>query len=1143
MSASRPATDPESPAVDVQALGCLNSLAGPARGVAILSPLVLIPSVDDVPGAARGLFPLSVGLLMVLGLVRSDAGRHLPRYGRAIHQFALAGPLVGVIVFAHGSAGEWLVAQWLGRPGLTGWAGGLLLAGLTVLAALMAPQDLGLATMLWPQPRSGARFGRSGCVVVATVLLLPVQLVRAVCCAGALPLFLAGVAAPRPELVHAALVVILAELVIALTVRWWLNDFGPVMLHSATMAKKWASLGDALVESWVQDRLIARIHGTHRSEGSGAPDYTLLILLAAHATAAPDTRTGRRNAPGYLRLCDSMLLAAEAAFRAEPGIGEERREELWRLHLAARGTVSFSFAAVADGEGAVEDAVARSAAAVEDLEAAGYADFAAVARFQWAGRLRNDYLAVRDVLRPLTEDGRGAAWMSPFAHRYLANAARSGAPERVAFHEQAEAAEMLASKGSIQWRAEGQGWFPRAVVPAVPDAGVRRFERMSWRVHQQWFESGELNRSWTRAPGTGSGEASGAVDRPGLNVDGINYYGESVASIGTAWKMVWHAQLLAPVGRFRTARWLLERARKKSSDIALQVEALELLASIDEEEKDWPAAYARWSELVRMEESRRGRIADGDRRIDYQASHYNRLILLLTGPERGYIPGLPAPQWAVAFDHSERDRSRVLLELLRPGRMTAGGSSATVDYAELTAVLREFERRGGQRGLLVSFYVFHARVVVFLVRSGTSSPVVEERELPPDLTLPDALNSFGRMTSAAAFDQERLDTDFGALVETVTRHSEPGEPVCLVPHGVLHEVPLHAVATGGVPLAVRNPVQVVQSASLLADLYRDTAPPAPRGLCVFADSRSDQPLVHARAEARSMAGAFGERAEVLSGDRVTRRTVLDRLVHSEATAVHFACHGVLAPDDIAGSAISCADGPLTMDDLLGLRIRADLVTLSACRSGESRGRPGDERLGLARAFLIAGAKSVLVTQWQVDDLSTALFMERFYDLLVAGAPRGRALHEARATVRGMTTDAAVRWCEDALARADARADARIDAQVNAWTDAQADARTDVQADDAHVRDHDEAGAAERAAYEAALLRLICESGDLAAAKRRFARLKERTPSGSPERRELMVLWSRLLASAEARGGVGHGARRPFEHPYFWAPFVLVGDAR
>ncbi|MFE4640491.1 CHAT domain-containing protein [Streptomyces sp. NPDC056730] len=1123
MSAARPSTDRVPPGLDDQALGCLAALAVPARAFTILAPLLLLFSVDDVPGSARGLFLLAVALLMVLGLVRSGAERHLPSLGRSVQQFAHAGPLVGVVVFAHSSAGEWLAARWLERPWLTGGQGGLLLAGVTVLSALITPRELGLVTTYWPQPAAGARFGRSGCMTGAIVLLLPLQLVRTICWAGTLPLFLAGAAAPSTALIQAALVMIVAELVVALTVRWWLNDIGALITYAVTMARKWPSLGDAVVHAWARERITAGVRETRSPTAPGTPDYSLVILLAALATTAPDSRSGRRAAPGYRPLCESMLRAAGNALLDERDVGERDRAEHWRLHLAARGTVAYAFATVADGEGAVEEATARSAAAVKDLEAAGYPDFAAMARFQWAGRLRNDYPAVRDVLRPVTEGGQGAAWMSPFAHRVLANAARSGAPERVAFHEQAESAQPRAAEGRSERRAEERGWFPRAVVPAVPDAGVRLFERMNWRVWRQLFESGEMARTSARLPDTGSGKASGAVDQPGLDTDGINYFGDSFASVGTAWKMVWHAQLLAPVGRLRTARWLLERGLRKSGDLALQMEALKLLASIDEEEKDWPAAYARWSELVRLEEARRGAIADGDRRIDYPASHYSRLILLLTGPERGHIPGLRAPQWAVAFDHSERDRSRVLLELLRPEHLTGGRPPAPVGHAELTSVLSGYERRGGRRGLVVSFYVFHARVIVFLVRSGTSSPVVEEGKLPPGPALPDALNRFGRLTSAAGFDQEGLDADFGALIGAVTRHSEPGEPVCLVPHGLLHEIPLHAVATGGVPLAARNPVHVVQSASLLADLYRDTAPPAPRGLCVFADSRSDQPLVHARAEARSLAGAFGGRAEVLSGDRVTRRLVLDRLARSEATAVHFACHGVLAPDDIAGSAISCADGPLTMEDLLGLRIRADLVTLSACRSGASRGRPGDERLGLARAFLIAGAKSVLVTQWQVDDLSTALFMERFYELLVAGAPRGRALHEAQATVRGMTMDAAVRRCEDALTRI---GDPRIGGLRTG------DARTGDAGD----------GAAERTAYESALLRLLCESGDLPAAKRTFARLKERTPSGSPERRELMVLWSRLIASAEARRGGGPRAR-PFEHPYFWAPFVLVGDAR
>ncbi|MEU6719610.1 CHAT domain-containing protein [Nonomuraea sp. NPDC046802] len=1083
-------------------LPVLERLGSLGRVVAVLSPILLIPAAGDLPVPMGGLFLLTVGLLVALGLLRSDRGRHLPSFARGIYDIRQGGTLAGLVVFAHTPAGEWLVRQWLDRPWLTGWAGGLLLAALTLLCAVTNHQELGTAVVVWPQPSTGVRFGSSGWTSVASFFLLPIQIARIASGSGALPLFLAGFAAPRPVLVQAAFVTVLAEVVITLAVRWWLNDFGTLIDCSMMMVRLWPRLGDALAHAWVQDRLIART-----SSCTSAPDYSLLIMLAAQAPGAPDSRRGRRLAPGYLSLCESMLRAAETSFLAGPGIEEQRREELRRLHLAARGTVSLAFATVADGEGAVDEAVARSSAAVADLEMAGYPDFAALTRLQWADRLRNDYLAVREVLRPITEDGQGLVGMSAYAHLQLAYAARFGAPERVAFHQRAESDERRALEGRLPRRMEG--WFPRSVAPSVPDVGIRTFERLSWEAWRQIYEYGEPV-SWTGVPDAVQAPESGSVDQPGLNVASIKFFGESRASMSVPWNMLCHAQLLARARRLRTARWLLAQARTRSSDIFLQHEALALLAAIDEEEKDWAAAFARWSELVRLEESRRGRITDVDQRIDYQAAHYSRLILLLTWPGRGHVPGLPALPSAVAFDHSERDRSRVLLESLRLEHSTGDDLSKTIEYAELTRLLQKFERQSGQRVLLASFYVFHARVIVFVVRSGSSSPVVEQGEPPPGLLLPDAPNAYGRMTSAAAFEQDRLNSDFGALIETVARHSTPGELLCLVPHGVLHEVPLHAVATGGVPLAVRNPVHVVPSASLLAGLYRDTAPPAPREVCVFADSRPELPLMHARAEARSLAEAFGERSDVISGERVTRQAVLDRLVNSEATALHFACHGVLAPDDRAGSAISCADGPLTMDDLLGLRFRADLVTLSACRSGASRGRPGDERLGLARAFLLAGAKSVLVTQWQVDDLSTALFMERFYELLVAGAPRGQALHEAQATVRGMTMDSVRRWCENALAHA--------------------------------TTSGAEADAAERRAYELTLLRLLCASGELSAAKRKFDHLKQHTRSASPERRELMVLWSRLMASAKAGRDVDR-CSHPFEHPYFWAPFVLIGDAR
>jgi CHAT domain-containing protein len=72
------------------------------------------------------------------------------------------------------------------------------------------------------------------------------------------------------------------------------------------------------------------------------------------------------------------------------------------------------------------------------------------------------------------------------------------------------------------------------------------------------------------------------------------------------------------------------------------------------------------------------------------------------------------------------------------------------------------------------------------------------------------------------------------------------------------------------------------------------------------------------------------------------------------------------------------DGEIRLYELYGFRTTADLVTLSACRTGSGRQTNGEGVIGLSRAFLFAGAKSVLVTLWPVEDEGTAVFMREFY---------------------------------------------------------------------------------------------------------------------------------------------------------------------
>jgi CHAT domain-containing protein len=108
-----------------------------------------------------------------------------------------------------------------------------------------------------------------------------------------------------------------------------------------------------------------------------------------------------------------------------------------------------------------------------------------------------------------------------------------------------------------------------------------------------------------------------------------------------------------------------------------------------------------------------------------------------------------------------------------------------------------------------------------------------------------------------------------------------------------------------------------------------------------------------------------------------------------------ATHGDFRPDNPLFSGLSLADGWLTTLDIFNLRIRASLVTLSACQTGRSVVGGGDELLGLMRSFLAAGAASLVTTLWAVEDRSTASLMHNFYSRLVAGKTKGAALRSAQ----------------------------------------------------------------------------------------------------------------------------------------------------
>ena len=161
------------------------------------------------------------------------------------------------------------------------------------------------------------------------------------------------------------------------------------------------------------------------------------------------------------------------------------------------------------------------------------------------------------------------------------------------------------------------------------------------------------------------------------------------------------------------------------------------------------------------------------------------------------------------------------------------------------------------------------------------------------------------------------------------------------------------------------------------------------------------PLDFARKEAEMIGRLLG--TQPLIGENATKQKVLDN-IHS-VSLIHFAAHGnaergeiALAPSFPTNDYPTENDYLLTMAEISQLRLKAKLVVLSCCHSARGQIR-SEGVVGIARAFLGSGARSVLAALWAIQDEATEQFMNRFYKHLVCGASASESLHQAMKWMR------------------------------------------------------------------------------------------------------------------------------------------------
>jgi CHAT domain-containing protein len=215
----------------------------------------------------------------------------------------------------------------------------------------------------------------------------------------------------------------------------------------------------------------------------------------------------------------------------------------------------------------------------------------------------------------------------------------------------------------------------------------------------------------------------------------------------------------------------------------------------------------------------------------------------------------------------------------------------------------------------------------------------------------------------------------------------------IVPHGSLHFLPFHAFYDGAEYLIDKFEMSYAPSASVLKYcLEKDVVTGSSPLLIGVADEKA--PLVDE--EVRRL-GSFFPAARTLLNEGATRQAFADE--SKVSSFLHIATHAVFRQDNPMFSSFKLADGWFTAFDLFSMTCQTNLVTLSGCQSGMSEVTGADDLLGLMRGFLYAGARSLLLSLWNVSDESTTALMSHFYKEWQKGAPKSVAFRSAMLATR------------------------------------------------------------------------------------------------------------------------------------------------
>jgi len=330
-------------------------------------------------------------------------------------------------------------------------------------------------------------------------------------------------------------------------------------------------------------------------------------------------------------------------------------------------------------------------------------------------------------------------------------------------------------------------------------------------------------------------------------------------------------------------------------------------------------------------------------------------------------------------------------------------------HATEQMVVQQLRQHISSNQLLLAYFLYEEKLVTFALTSN--SLIMHEN--------PEGMEQLERILPFlhAHFDPKGWPKSEPAQKETVCRllqklyniliapvashlPSQSGH-LTIVPYGPLHKVPFHALYDGSRYLIEDFQISYLPASNLFEHFATTSKSQVHSAKEVFLKP----PLVFGFSE-NGLLQRVNEEAKAIAsmlngncylGNNATISRLIDESFNSPI--IHLATHGNTRLDAPNFSYIRLADGQLNAIDAFSLDLKGcELVTLSGCETGLSLIGGGDEQLGLGRAFLAAGASSLVMSLWSVEDTSTSELMKLFYRYLLDGESKVQALRAAQCTL-------------------------------------------------------------------------------------------------------------------------------------------------